>query len=159
MPQDPSLVPRPSQQHAAWEKALHGRDAALLEHLASSDEPAAALLELETYINGIYRSSQHPLFSKPMSDVRFEVSRVLPYVDEIRTRVGWHIRDFDLGLLRLIRRSSALSPVLGAGVSMGAGAPSCRPAAFHPRVGDTAGLGWTAIFATWIFDNNSTQRI
>ena len=124
MPQDPSLVPRPSQQHAAWEKALHGRDAALLEHLASSDEPAAALLELETYINGIYRSSQHPLFSKPMSDVRFEVSRVLPYVDEIRTRVGWHIRDFDLGLLRLIRRSSALSPVLGAGVSMGAGAPS-----------------------------------
>ena len=124
MPQDPTLVPRPSQQHAAWEKALHGRDAALLEHLASSDEPAAALLELETYINGIYRSSQHPRFSKPMSDVRFEVSRVLPYVDEIRTRVGWHIRDFDLGLLRLIRRSSALSPVLGAGVSMGAGAPS-----------------------------------
>ena len=124
MPQNSSLAPRPSQQHATWEKALHSGDAALLEHLASSDEPAAALQELEAYINGIYRASQHPLFSKPMSDVRFEVRRVLPYVDEIRTRVGWHIRDFDLGLLRLIRRSSALSPVLGAGVSMGAGAPS-----------------------------------
>jgi hypothetical protein len=94
-----------------------------LEQLASSDEPAAALLELETYINGIYRGSRHPL-SKPMPDIRFAVRRVLPYVDEIRSGVGWRIREFDLGLLRLIRRSSALSPVLGAGVSMGAGAPS-----------------------------------
>jgi hypothetical protein len=124
MPQDSSLSPRPSQQHASWEKALHDHDSELLEHLASSDEPAAALLELETYINGIYRATQHPLFSKPMPDVRFEVSEVLPWVDQIRNRVGWRIREFDLGLLRLIRRSSALSPVLGAGVSMGAGAPS-----------------------------------
>jgi hypothetical protein len=124
MPQDPSLAPRPSALHTAWEKALHGGDAALLEHLASSDDPAAALLELETYINGLYRASQHPLSSIPMPDLRFEVRRVLPYAEQIRTRLGWRIRDFDLGLLRLIRRSSALSPALGAGVSMGAGAPS-----------------------------------
>lgn len=120
---NPSLFPHPSKQHTAWEKALHGGDDALLEQLASSDEPDAALLELETYINGIYRGSQFPM-AKPMPDIRFEVRRVLPYVDQIRARLGWSIRDFDLGLLRLIRRSSALSPVLGAGVSMGAGAPS-----------------------------------
>src|SRR5574340_213817 len=115
MPLDPSLFPHPSKQHAAWEKALHGGDDALLEQLASSDEPDAALLELETYINGIYRGSQL-LLSKPLPDIRFEVRRVLPYVDAIRKRLGWQIRDFDLALLRLIRRSSALSPVLGAGV-------------------------------------------
>lgn len=124
MSQETSLVPRPSNQHTVWEKALHGRDNALLEELAFNDHPAAALMELETYINGIYRASQHPLFSRPLDDLRLEVERVLPYADEIRSRVGWHVRDFDLGLLRLIRRSSALSPVLGAGVSMGAGAPS-----------------------------------
>jgi hypothetical protein len=114
---NPSLFPHPSKQHAAWEKALHGGDDALLERLASSDEPDAALLELETYINGIYRGSQLPI-SRPLPDIRFEVRRLLPYLDEIRARLGWSIRDFDLGLLRLIRRSSALSPVLGAGVSM-----------------------------------------
>jgi hypothetical protein len=124
MPTNPSLAPHPLAPHTAWQNALHGGDAALVEHLASSDDPGAALLELETYINGIYRASQHPLSSKPMPDIRFEVRRVLPYVEEIRNRLGWRIRDFDLGLLRLIRQSSALSPVLGASISMGAGAPS-----------------------------------
>ena len=124
MPQRLLIQPAPIPAACSLEKALHDHDSELLEHLASSDEPAAALLELETYINGIYRATQHPLFAKPMPDVRFEVSEVLPWVDQIRNRVGWRIREFDLGLLRLIRRSSALSPVLGAGISMGAGAPS-----------------------------------
>jgi hypothetical protein len=120
MLQDLSLTPLPSNQHTAWEKALHGQDDALLDSLAT----AAALFELETYINGVYHASQHPLAVKPLSDFRFEVRRVIPYVEEIRARLGWRIREFDLGLLQMIRRSSALSPVLGAGVSMGAGAPS-----------------------------------
>lgn len=124
MPQDRSLVPRPSEQHAAWQRALHGGDLSRLEQLALNDDPAAALFELETYVNGIYRASQHPLSNRPLPDIRSEVRLVLPYIEEIRTRLGWRIREFDLGLLRLIRRSSALSPVLGAGVSMGAGAPS-----------------------------------
>lgn len=120
---NPSLIPHSSEQHAAWEKALHNGDDGLLAQLAADDDPAAALLELESYINGIYRGSQSPL-AKPLPDIRFEVRRALPYVDEIRDRLGWQVRDFDLGLLRLIRGSSTLSPVLGAGVSMGAGAPS-----------------------------------
>lgn len=57
--QNPSLAPRLSKQHLAWQKALHGGDAALLEYLAFNDDPTAALLEIETYINGIYRGSLH----------------------------------------------------------------------------------------------------
>src|SRR5687768_8247750 len=110
---NPSPIPHPSEQHFAWEKALQGGDDALLEQLSATDEPAAALLELETYINGIYRGSQLPL-SRPLPDIHFEVRRVLPFVEEIRARLGWRVRAFDLSLLRLIRRSSALSPVLGA---------------------------------------------
>ncbi|HTS51817.1 MAG TPA: SIR2 family protein [Burkholderiales bacterium] len=123
MPQDPSLAPRPSKQQAAWEKALNGGDSALLEHLALNDDPAAALLVLESYINGMYRGSLLPL-SMPKAEIESKVARALPFVDQIRTRLGWRVRDFDLGLLRLMRQSSALSAVLGAGVSMGAGAPS-----------------------------------
>jgi hypothetical protein len=123
MPQDSSLEPRLSQRHAEWVQSLSGGDIALLGELAVSDDPAAALLELETYINGLYRGSLHPL-SDPMTEIESKITSVLPFVDEIRDRLGWRIREFDLGLLRYIRRSSSLSPVLGAGVSMGAGAPS-----------------------------------
>jgi hypothetical protein len=121
---DTSLNPHPSSQHAAWQKALFGGDAKLLDQLSATDEPAAALFELETYINGRYRGTQHPLLSWPIEQVRSEVSRILPYANDIRARLGWRVREFDLGLLRLIRRSSALSPVLGAGASMGAHGPS-----------------------------------
>lgn len=123
MPQDLSLTPRPSQEQIAWKRALLGGDDALLHHLASIDHPAAALLELETYINGLYRVTQL-LPWLDTTDLKSKIERVLPLVSDIRSRLGWRIRDFDLGLLRMIRRSSALSPVLGAGVSMGAGAPS-----------------------------------
>jgi hypothetical protein len=105
------------------EKALDEGDVARVEYLAHNDEPGAALLALETYINGLYRWCL-PLWSLPKTDIEPGVARVLPYVDEVRARAGWRIREFDLGLLRLIRRSGMLSPVLGAGVSMGARAPS-----------------------------------
>lgn len=123
MPDNPSFEPRPSQRHPEWAQALHSGDFALVGQLAANDHPAAALLELETYINGIYRGSLHPL-SIPKAEIETKVARALPFVETLRARLGWRIRDFDLGLLRLIRRSSALSPVLGAGVSMGVGAPS-----------------------------------
>jgi hypothetical protein len=117
------LEPRSSRRHAEWVQALEGGNTSLLAQLAANDDPAAALLELETYINGIYRGSQHPL-SIPRAEILAKVARVSPLVGEIRDRLGWRVREFDLALLRFIRRSSALSPVLGAGVSMGAGAPS-----------------------------------
>lgn len=70
---NPSLIPHSSEQHADWEKALHGGDDALLTQLAADDDPAAALLELESYINGIYRGSQS-LLSRPLPDIRFVFS-------------------------------------------------------------------------------------
>src|SRR4051794_21020127 len=116
MPNDPSLAPLPSQEHEAWQKALHNGDDSSIRELARKDDPAASLFEFETYINGMYRATRHPVTPASLPDVRAEVGRVLPYVDEVRARLGWRVRDFDLGLLRLIRKSSALSPVLGAGV-------------------------------------------
>ena len=61
MAQSSSLTPRPSQRHEEWRRALFDGDDALLDQLASTDDPAASLLELEGYINGIYRATQHPL--------------------------------------------------------------------------------------------------
>src|SRR5215472_13107229 len=140
-----SLVPHTSERHAEWTQALRDDDTKTIERLAATDEPAAALLALETYINGSYRGLK---FSRALATLEIEeksaairpllhdlrhvlpgkiaerIAAVLPLVDDIRGRLGWSIREFDLGLLRLIRKSSALSPVLGAGVSMGAGAPS-----------------------------------
>jgi hypothetical protein len=55
-------------------------------------------LELETYIDGIYRASLHAL-SMPKTEIESKVARVLPYVTEIWGRIGWRIREFDLGLL------------------------------------------------------------
>jgi hypothetical protein len=117
------LTLQPSKFHAQWQQALFEDDDGLLQELVNKDAAGAALLELESYVNGAYRGSQHPL-AKPLPDIRSQVCRVLPYIEEIRARAGWKMRDFDLALLRFVRRSSALSPVLGAGVSKGAGAPT-----------------------------------
>src|SRR5689334_16058348 len=108
--------------------------------------PAAALFELETYINGMYRArviadrmiagarpiaSDSPTLRGVTSHLRAELSDVASQVrptsqlaQELRARIGWRVREFDLGLLRRIRADGMLSPILGAGVSMGAGAPS-----------------------------------
>jgi hypothetical protein len=63
---------------------------------------------------------------KVLEQAQKEGRRVTPYIDRIRDRLGWDVREFDLQLLRAIRRSSSLSPVLGAGVSAAEGceAPS-----------------------------------
>jgi len=146
MEEGTSLAPRVSKQDDAWRKALLAGDIAGLEALARNDDPAAALFELETYINGMYRariiadrvkavaapvSSESPTLRGVVSNLRAELSdlgsRVRPasqLAQEIRARIGWRVREFDLGLLRRIRADGMLSPALGAGVSMGAGAPS-----------------------------------
>ncbi len=117
------LTLRPSAYSAQWERALHEGDDALLDELVAKESPGTALLMLESYVNGAYRGSQHPLAS-PLPEIRSQAQRVLPYIEGIRDRVGWSMRDFDLALLGFVRRSSTLSPVLGAGVSKGAGAPT-----------------------------------
>ncbi len=84
---------------------------------------------LASYIHGLYRGIHHPLakalgIGLETEQVADAVGRVLPVIRQIRQRLGWRQREVDLGLLRWIRRSSALSVVLGAGATMAAGGPS-----------------------------------
>src|SRR5215467_13694077 len=125
-----SLTPHTSERHAEWTQALRDHDTRAIEQLAAIDEPGAALLALEAYINGSYRGVK---FSRALATLEIEeksaavrplldnlrhvlpkeiverIAAVLPVVDDIRGRLGWSVREFDLGLLRLIRKSSALS--------------------------------------------------
>ena len=118
---DPLYV-GPSQNRPAWQAALFGRDDALLAQLAESEPPGETHFEIATYINGLYRTTQHPFYQG--QDVRPDVERVLPAVHALRQRLGWRQRELDIGLMRWIRRASALSVVIGAGVTMAAGGPS-----------------------------------
>lgn len=118
---DPLYV-GPSQNRQAWRAALSGQDDALLPQLAEGEPPGVAHFEIATYINGLYRMTQNPFFQG--RDVRPDVERVLPTVYAIRRRLGWRQRELDIGLMRWIRRASALSLVIGAGVTMAAGGPS-----------------------------------
>jgi hypothetical protein len=121
MNMDPLYV-GPSQNQQAWRAALFGKDDALLSQLAESEPPGITHFEIGTYINGLYRMTQMP-FSQD-HDVRPDVERVLPTVRATRQRLGWRQRELDIGLMRWIRRASALSVVIGAGVTMAAGGPS-----------------------------------
>ncbi len=112
----------PSQNQQAWHAALSGQDDALLSQLAESEPPGVTHFQIATYINGLYRMTQHPFYQG--HDVRPDVERVLPTVHAIRQRLGWRQRELDIGLMRWIRRASALSVVIGAGVTMAAGGPS-----------------------------------
>ncbi len=118
---DPLYV-GPSQNQQAWHAALSGQDETLLSQLAESEPPGVTHFEIATYINGLYRMTQNPFFQD--RDVRPDVERVLPTVQAIRQRLGWRQRELDISLMRWIRRASALSVVIGAGVTMAAGGPS-----------------------------------
>jgi hypothetical protein len=50
-------------------------------------------------------------------ETKAKAERVVPFIESIRRSLGWDVREFDLQLLKLMRKSSALSLVLGAGVS------------------------------------------
>lgn len=151
-----ALAPRASENRAGdWHRALISSDDDLLTTLADSEPPGVALFEMETYINGIYRnydvltrmgfdlggslaeekaeSKDHETGESASGDIgstlkraQHFAERTLSHIKRVRGRLGYGVYQFDLQLLRLMRRSSALSPVLGAGVSMGrgCGAPS-----------------------------------
>ncbi|MFT3954465.1 MAG: SIR2 family protein [Piscinibacter sp.] len=119
------LVPQPSADRAAWHDALQAGDTGRLVALAEHDAPGASLLEIETFINGLYRGVAMSGAPSGATDAAFRrVAAAHSVAQALRRSLGWQVRHFDLELLRMIRRSSALSAVLGAGVSMGAGGPS-----------------------------------
>jgi hypothetical protein len=107
-------------------------DPNLLADLRRHEPSAHSLYQIETIINGLCRSVQrgHHLNSQ-MGHARVDVDatqeRARQFVAnaseatrEMRRELGWNVREFDISLLRQIRRSSALSLVFGAGASMAA---------------------------------------
>lgn len=129
---------RPTARRDDWYRALRGHDEALLAELVQSEAPGESLLILEAHLNAMYRgyerakstSSQFPdqaFFSALLETFRQEkewaAQRVLPIIESIRNNLGWDVRGFNLQFLKTIRQSSALSLVLGAGVSC---ADPCR---------------------------------
>lgn len=70
-----------------------------------------------------HHASVEERIEKVLDQGRKKVRRLELYIDRIRDQLGWDVREFDIQLLRAARRSSSLSPVLGAGVSAAEG---CR---------------------------------
>jgi hypothetical protein len=116
------LTIRPSHDQAAWDRALHGLDDGVLAELVASEPPGVIAFQCGVAINGMYRAVQ--LRGASLAEVTPKVARAARVTTELRRRLGPEQREIDLGLLRWIRRASALSAVLGAGVTMGAGGPS-----------------------------------
>jgi hypothetical protein len=114
----------PSNARQEWDAALRGQQDGLLALLTTNEPPGVAIFEIMTYINGLYRHCQ--LFGLDPKDqtILDRIDRVLGPLGAVRHSLGWRQREVDLTLMRWIRRSSALSPVLGAGVTMDAGGPS-----------------------------------
>jgi len=113
---------RPSQDQPAWNHALQGGDDALLAQLVEREPPGVVAFQCGVAINGMYRSTQ--IYAASFDEMVPKVERAARVTRELRRRLGAGQRELDLGLLRWIRRASALSAVVGAGVSMDAGAPS-----------------------------------
>lgn len=118
-----------SQFQNEWNRALQSDDA-LLAELIRRESPGVTIFQITGFINGIYRAVQtveklnaaagSARFSMPR--LRMRIEKLLPELTTSRRQLGWNQREVDIALLRWIRLSSMLSPVLGAGVSQGAGA-------------------------------------
>lgn len=182
------LAPRASSDRAGdWQLALNGSDDALLTDIANKEPPGVALFEMETFINGLYRKcdllmrvafdvserlpsqnaesrelgvgeSTPDEVKSPLERARARATRVVTHNERVRRRLGSEIRDFD--------RSPALSPGLGAGVSM---ARSCGAPSWAALVESFCGLrlirAWRSVdrkkkrFRNTTRPSNSPQKV
>lgn len=124
---------RPSEQGKAWLHALARGSDREVRSLVEREPDGVALYEIASFINELYSWIKPPslpfrlwkLEGDDIAAIHDRVSRAIGFRDGIRHRLTWREqRSLDLGLLRWIRRASALSVVLGAGASMAAGGPS-----------------------------------
>ncbi|HNR61678.1 MAG TPA: SIR2 family protein, partial [Thauera sp.] len=126
----------PSQHAHAWRAFFTGRswEPQLFADLVERDEIGAAFFEIETQINGLYRSLQ---MSQALAqrfglsvdeDRRGEVELKARWLslnaERFREALGPAQRELDIGLMQWMRRASCLSVVIGAGATMDAGGPS-----------------------------------
>lgn len=126
----------PSQHAHAWRAFFTARswEPQLFADLVERDEIGAAFFEIETQINGLYRSLQ---VSQALAqrfglsvdeDRRGEVELKARWLslnaERFREALGPAQRELDIGLMQWMRRASCLSVVIGAGATMDAGGPS-----------------------------------
>ena len=126
----------PSQHAHAWRAFFTARswEPQLFADLVERDEIGAAFFEIETQINGLYRSLQ---MSQALAqrfglsvdeDRRGEVELKARWLslnaERFREALGPAQRELDIGLMQWMRRASCLSVVIGAGATMDAGGPS-----------------------------------
>jgi hypothetical protein len=130
-------VARAHQLSQVWARAMS--DDGLLKELAGREPPEVVIIAIAGLINGLYlggqkiasRMAQAPDLASDLASaagayleaIRPRIQKLLPYLLSSRRRLGWRQHEVDIGLMRWIRRSCALSVVLGAGISQGAGAP------------------------------------
>lgn len=118
-----TILVGPSPRRAEWDAATFGEDDVMLEELVRTEPPGQRYFHLVGYVNSLYRLCQK--WRAEPATVRPKVQRVLGPITALREPLGpIEQRELDLQLLGWIRRSSALSAVVGAGVSMDAGGPS-----------------------------------
>jgi hypothetical protein len=124
-----------SGQLGEWDRALIGRDNALLDRLARSSAPAVVYEEFKKLVTTNYKmisSRPDELTQKLPEHVRAELevsirdrlNAKMPLFHDFRRNLGWPIQELDIAHLRELRRSGALTLVLGAGVTVDAGGPS-----------------------------------
>jgi hypothetical protein len=126
----------PSMQRVRWQEFFSASawQPAAFDALVRSEPVGAALFEVESQIDGLYRAA---LLAKTFADrfdfaldrdrwsqARLKAQWLSASFESVRERLGAGQRELDLALLRWMRRSSCLSVFVGAGVSMDAGAPS-----------------------------------
>jgi hypothetical protein len=126
------IVVGPSKNQAAWREFFTARSwkSVDLARLMETDSPGAAFFEIETYINGMYRSLELrqalnlPLDRGVVEEIEAKATWLASNAEPFRRALGPRQRELDLGLMRWMRRASCLSVVIGAGATMDAGGPS-----------------------------------
>jgi hypothetical protein len=130
------MIVGPSKKSSDWRAffAAQGWKPTDFARLVEADDIGTAAFEIETQINGMYRSvqmaqtmaSQFNVQVDParLEEVRFKAEWLSANFERFREPLGHSQRDLDLGLMRWMRRAACLSVVTGAGTTMAAGGPS-----------------------------------
>ncbi|HJQ70577.1 MAG TPA: SIR2 family protein [Blastocatellia bacterium] len=127
----------PSKKSSNWNAffAAQRWDPDDFARLVEDDDIGAAAFEIETQINGMYRSAlmAQEMASKfnlqidlerQLDEMRFKAEWLSANFERFRKAIGPSQRELDLGLMRWMRRAACLSIVIGAGATMAAGGPS-----------------------------------
>jgi hypothetical protein len=99
-------------------------DSDRVQELADSEPPGVALYQIVNYINEMFSADYNDPWRKRMKCGLVCAANVWKVVEALCDKLGWRQREAHIGILRLMRRSTKLSLVLGAGTTIEAGGPS-----------------------------------